>query len=273
MRPESGRFRPELLACVVCLLALAVPAGAAARFPSTPWNRAWCARLSGDSVCRWRGQVRVADRVGAALGPDELLPPRRSRLIGGEGTRVMTGPNAEARLLFRNRARCSLGGNGQAGEYFAHPREEVLFNQFLGYSSCTSIRGGANSEVSVLCSPEERCPVTMRWNGTYFVKSEAPEATASITDTYVRRARIVVCSGSIRVRAETENSFAESSGQAGSGSRWLIVVEETTTTTYDESSGATGSSDSVQISVSQRRRGRGPCASSSIEEQEHTVTP
>lgn len=275
MRRATGRTRPRLLTCGLCLLALTFPAAANARFPSSPWPEQWCARLSGDSVCRWRGLVRVADQTGAALAPEQLLPLHRARLLGDEGTRVTTGPNAVARLLFRGRARCSLGGNGQPGDYFAHPGAETLFNQYLGYTTCTSLRGRTPKSASVLCSPEEPCPATLRWNGTFFTKSESPKATSSLVDTYVRRARIVVCSGFVRVRAEDENSFAETSGTASRGSHWVIVVEEKKTTTYEETptGPVTGTSNSVSISVSDRRHGRGACASSSIEEQEHTVVP
>lgn len=275
MRRVTGRIRPQLLAWALCLLALGFPAAADARFPSSPWGDQWCARLSGDSVCRWRGLVRVADRVGADLAPEQLLPLRQARLLGGEGTRVTTGPNAIARLLFRGRARCRLGGNGQPGDYFAHPGEETLFNQYLGYASCTSLGSSIPKEATVLCSPEEPCPATLRWNGTFFTKSGSPEATSSLVDTYVRRVRIVVCSGFVRVQAEDENSFAEASGYAGSDSRWVIVVEEKRTTTYEEgpTGTVTGTSKSVYISFSQREKGRGGCAASSIEEQEHTVAP
>jgi hypothetical protein len=226
-------------------------------------------------VCRWRGLVRAADQGESGLDPEQLLPLRQARLLDQEGTRLTTGPNAVARLLFRGRARCSLGGNGQAGDYFAHSDEETLFNQYLGYSSCSSLTGRTHNEASILCSPEERCPATLRWNGTFFTKSERPEATSSLVDTYVRRSRIVVCSGHIRVRAEDENSFAETAGRTNGENRWVIVVEETRTTTYEETptGTVTGSSQSVSISLSERERGRGDCASSSIEEQEHIVTP
>lgn len=275
MRRTTGRIRPQLLACALCFMALTLPTTADARFPSSPWGDQRCARLSGDSVCRWRGLVQVADRVGAALAPEQLLPLRQARRLGGEGTRVTTGPNAVARLLFRGRARCRLGGSGQPGDYFAHPGEETLFNQYLGYASCTSFNGSAPKEASVLCSPEEPCPATLRWNGTFFTKSRPPEATSSLVDSYVRRVRIVVCSGFVRVRAEDEHGFAEGGGHADRDSRWVIVVEEKRTTTYEE--GPTGTvtdtSKSVRISLSQREQGRGGCASSSIEEQEHTVAP
>lgn len=268
------RRRSALIVGVLCLPALVAPASASARFPSSPLRQVWCAHLTGDSICRWRGQVVVADRAAGVMAPETVLPWRQSRLLGAEGSRVLTGPNANARLLFRNRARCTLGGNGQPGEYFAYPGNEILFRQFLGYSSCSTVRGAPAGEAGILCSSEERCPGTMRWNGTYLIKTEAPEATASLTDTYVRRARIVVCNGSIEVRAEDENGFARSSGQASYNSRWLIVVEEVTLTTYKEGTeGTTGTSHSISISVSQRQRGRGPCASSSVEEQEHSVTP
>jgi len=275
MRLGIGRGGPMLLACVLCLPALAFPAGASARFPGNPLREVWCAPLSGDSVCRWRGLVWAADSTGASLAPGELLSPRLSRLIGSGGTRVMTGPNAIARLHFRNRARCSLGGNGQAGDYFAHPSEEVLFNQYLGYSLCTSIRGGIHREAGILCSPEETCPVTMRWNGTYFVKSEPQEATASVTDTYVRRARIVVCSGSVRIMIDHENAFSEGFGEASGNNRYLIVVEDIISTTYADQIGSatTGSRHTIRIALSRQQQGPGACASSSVEEQEHMVTP
>jgi hypothetical protein len=274
MRSTLDRIGSWPFSWTLCLLLLVIPTSASASFPSDPLSHVWCPRLEGDSVCRWRGSVRVADRVGASLNPEELLPFRQSRLIGGEGTWVFTGPNAVARLIFRKRARCSLGGDGEPGEYFAHPGEEVLFEQSLGYSTCTSSRGGGSNETSVLCSPEEKCPATLRWNGTYFVKTDASEAAASVTDTYVRRIRIVVCSGYVHVRAEDENSSAESTGRANFLSHWLIVVEETTSTSYEEDVGSptTGSSHSVHITVSQREPGRGACESKSIEEQEHTVS-
>jgi hypothetical protein len=274
MSPSRG-LRSPLLAGALSLLALLAPAAASARFPANPLRQVWCARLAGDSICRWRGQVVVAERAVGIMAAETLLPLHQSRLLGAEGSRVLTGPNATARLLFRNRARCSLGGNGQSGDYFAYPGSEVLFRQFLGYSSCTTLRGAPDGEAGILCSSEERCPGTMRWDGTYLIKTEPPEATASLTDTYVRRARIVVCSGSIEVRTEGENGFSRASGQAGFNSRWLIVVEEVTSTTYQEGIGSntTGTSHSISISVSQQQRGRGPCASSSVEEQEHNVTP
>lgn len=266
----SNHWRP-LLVCALSVLALAFPTAAIARFPGHPLRQLWCAPLSGDSICEWRGQVRVADEAAGVPLSEELLRRHQSRLIGSEGSRVLTGPNAIARLLFRNRARCSLGGHGQAGEYFAHSGEERLFGQYVGYSSCTSLRGD-RTEAGILCSPEEKCPATMRWNGTYLVKTEAP-ATASLTDSYIRRARIVVCSGSVRVRDEEENTIAES-GASGNG-RWVIVVEETTSTTYAEEIGSpvTETRHSIRIEVSEHQPGRGACKATSIEEQEHNVTP
>lgn len=275
---SRARTHGSAIACAILVLALVLPAFASARFEGNLGRATWCLRLSGDSVCSWRGKVRAADRVAGVLAPEQLLPPHQSRLIGSEGTRVGTGRNAVAHVLFRGRARCTLGGQGQPGDYFTHASEETLFNQYLGYSSCSSLRGRAPREAGVLCSEsEEPCPATIGWTGTFFTKTVASEATASIVDTYTQRQRIVVCSGSIRVRVEDERSSAEASGGASGNSRYVIVIEEVRTTTYEEdpdgTSTATGTSNSVSIVAEQHQRGRGACESSSISEQEHTVTP
>jgi hypothetical protein len=203
-----------------------------------------------------------------------MLPPRRARQVGPEGTRVITGPNAVARVGFGNRARCTLGGNGEFGEFFARRAEEVLFRQVLGFSSCSSLKGPA--EAGILCSSEEKCPATLRSTGTFFVKNLAPEASASLTEIFVRRARIVVCAGFVRVWAQNEFGYAEARGRVTGENRFVILVEESSKRTEDETPEGgifNATEDSLSVSAVGRIPGRGGCAESFVEEQEHTVIP
>lgn len=219
----------------------------------------WCGSRSADWICRWNGVV---------LAEEQMLPRRRARRIPTQGTKLNTGPTALARLTFENRARCTLGGNGQPGEFFARRDQEVLFRQVLGFSSCTSLRGQRN-EVSLLCSAEERCPGTLKSTGTFVTKSTAPQATASATETLVRHTRIVACTGFIRVRVEDESGVSEAAGEATGVNRFIVTIEETVRRTDDETINATETSRSVRAAGGFAR----VCRASVVERQEQTFIP
>jgi hypothetical protein len=259
---------------LVLVVTLALGGYADGRSLHLPPDSDWCGNPSSDWICHYRGTIWVADSASGALAPDQVLASGAKRHIGSEGTRITTGPNAVARVRYKSRAKCSLGGNGQVGQFFTRPDEELLFRQSAGYSSCSTFRRHP-AEANILCSPEEKCPATLKATGTFFVKTFAPEASASSTETFVRRARIVVCAGSIQVRAESEGSFAEAAGGASGGNRFVVLVEEVSSTTVDESAGEnkTETVHKVNVNVVGHPLGPGGCAASLIEEQEHTFTP
>jgi hypothetical protein len=251
------------------VLCLAQPAHSSAWpgkfFDASP---AWCGSSgASDWVCRWRGHTYI---------DDELLPKRQARLLPAGPARVYTPLSSLARLTFRNQARCTIGGGNLPSEVITR-WEDTLLKQISGDASCTNLKTG--QPIETLCDDRrEQCSGEVRARGTFISHVvPPPEATASLTEAFYRKVRIVVCAGSVRARVENDSSFSEGGGSATGGNRFVITMEETRNVTSDETVTEAGTavvnskSSSVKVNVIGTMPGPGPCASSFVEEQEHTI--
>ncbi|HEV2790574.1 MAG TPA: hypothetical protein VGV69_04670 [Solirubrobacterales bacterium] len=264
---------------LVAILTLAVthpsPAQAWSGKPRIPGGSSWCGNSQAkDWACRWQGHAFSA---GVNETP-VLLPMRRPKRLF-HGTRISTGSDGIARLAFLDEARCTVGGgkSDMPSEVEVRWESDVLMRQISGDSSC-SMRN-SRAPLETLCDPGKPCAAKIRARGTFLVQLPAPEVTASLTETFHRYARVVVCAGSIKVQAATETSSAEASGSASGNNRYVITVVESVERTEDETVSPTGTStvsdsrSSISIEVVGTVRGPGRCASSSVQKQERSVTP
>lgn len=267
------RTRGVKVAVVVALLAVVSLLGLAHSPPSSARaSFSWCgSSYSKDWVCRWQGQ--------AFFGPQQeslrLLPQRQARPLP-RGTHVATSPSGRARLAFRDDANCTVGGGGEWSEVVAR-WEEVMLRQIRGAYNCIST---SSESVKSFCDPNgENCKVKMTSRGAYLAQlAPPPEATASLTESFRRHAQIVVCSGFVRVQVGDEAGGAEAVGRSSGKGRFVITVEERVERTEDEtvtpegSSSISSESSSVDVDVIGTVPGRGRCASSFVQTQEHSVS-
>lgn len=182
------------------------------------------------------------------------------------GSSVTTAPRSLARLTFKNQARCTLGGLALS-RIFVRAEESSLFTQEQGYSSCTSLHGG--QPINVLCKPDEPCGAEVRARGTYLVKIPPPAATISATEIVRRVARVVVCSGFVRVRIERDGSYSESTGRSSGINRYVLLIEETFRNTDHDN--LNEREITLDTSVVGNQPGPGDCADPAVEEQQETV--
>jgi len=227
----------------------------------------WCGSSgAGDSVCRWLGHTYI---------DGQLLPKRRPRPLAPL-TKVFTPLNSLSRLTMRNQARCTVGGGDRPSEVVSR-WEGSLLRQISGDASCTSLTTGLPLET--LCDPTEHCSGEIRARGTFLVNVLPPaDASASLTESFRRRAKIVICAGAVRVRVGNDSTFSEASASVTGGNRFVIFIEEVRSLTRDEAitetetSISSSTNESTDLEVWGTMPGPGPCDSSFVEEQEHTVT-
>ncbi|HYJ22826.1 MAG TPA: hypothetical protein VEW07_12500 [Solirubrobacterales bacterium] len=231
---------------------------------------AWCGGSeTSDWVCRWLGGVFS----GLGETPPQPLPWRRARPVS-QSTRVFTAANGLARLSFGNEAHCTVGGGSdQPSEIVARWESDVLMRVVRGDASCTAASPRPASEFFCDASTGP-CSLKVRARGTYIAQLEPPpEALASLTESFHRHARLVVCSGFIRVEVDGGEALGSVSGR----NRFVITVDETVERTEDEtvtpngSSKVSSSASGASIDVVGTIPGRGQCASSFVQSQERTV--
>jgi hypothetical protein len=238
----------------------------------------WCGSSPNkDWVCRWQDKVYA----GPTRETLQLLPQRQPRRILPR-THVATASDGLARLAFHGRgeANCTVGGGSDT------PSEVIVrwppgrrMQQIHGDFSCSS--GDSKAPDESFCNSDgSSCRLELRSRGTYLASvAPLPEATASLTESFHRRARIVVCSGFVRVRVVGEGGEGEEFGRSNGRNRFVITIDERTERTEDEtvtpesSSSISSSSSSVEINVIGTVPGRGRCASSFVQTQEHFVEP
>jgi hypothetical protein len=236
-------------------------------------SQRWCGNTARDWVCRWQGAVYTA----APSEKGRLLPRRRARRVH-PGTRIATAPNGLARLTFRDEANCTVGGGGEErSEVVARWEPDVLLRQISGDYACSS--SAAKPPVESFCDQDgSKCAMRLRSRGTYLARlAGPPEATAWFTESVLRHAQLVVCSGFVRVEISSEFGGGEAFGSASGNSRFVITVTERVERTEDETVTPTGSStissnsSSIDIDVVGTVPGRGKCESSFVQTQERFV--
>ncbi|HVD38236.1 MAG TPA: hypothetical protein VNC15_05345, partial [Solirubrobacterales bacterium] len=213
-RGFSGPAAKVTLAVTTLLAGLAlVPSTSQARY--TPAN-GWCGPpKEADWVCGWKGASFLTPPGGS-----EQALPLRSALSLPARSRVKAAPGGTARLTFRAKAHCTVGGKGADwSEAVTRWEPGVLMRQISGDSSCT-IRG-RSAPITTFCEDSEvECPVRIRARGTFLLQGLEPhsEALASsestVAESIERHARLVICDGAVQVtvEGEAEEAFGRADG-------------------------------------------------------------
>jgi hypothetical protein len=249
------------LLCLSCL-ALGAALCAATEGQAFSGSSHWCGYDQvNDWVCRFKGAV---------FKNDELLP-KQGRRKAESGSKITTGPNSLARLALKNEAHCVIGGANPSELLTRTGLNGALLTQKAGSSSCTMPKTG--QPLRIMCGLGERCPVELRIKGTVLiavsVPSTASASTTEVTETFHQRGRIVLCTGSLRVRAETETGFSEAAGSASGRSRFIVIVE--LTITKHEENGSVSKDESVSVNVAGQPAGAGGCNASTVQEERESV--
>ena len=247
-----------------------LPEVSAARFGR---SNGWCGPShKADWVCGWEG----ASWLTAPEAAEQPLP-LRGALPLPKGSTVKAAADGKARLTFHAKAHCSLGGkSAEVSEVVVRWEPDVLMRQISGDSSCT-IRG-KEAPVTTFCEASDReCPVRIRARGTFLLQGPGPYAgaVASLSESFARRARLVICDGvaGIKVEGETE----EVVGRADGLNRFVITIDEARAHAEAEVNSPAGSASAeatasiISVSVIGTVRGPGPCRASSVQEQEESV--
>lgn len=281
-----ARDLPALVTAVAVLVltllsAIALlPGTSAARY--APPN-GWCGpSQKADWACGWEGTSSLTPPGGV----EQPLPLRSARSLP-RGSRVKAAPSGSTRLTFRAQAHCTVGGkSAETSEVVARWEPDVLMRQISGDSSCT-IRG-KGAPVTTFCEASEtHCPVRIRALGTFLLQGPQPypEALASLSESFERHARLVICDGVAGIKVEDEPE--EVVGRADGHNRFVITIDEAivhveaeaTAHVEDETTSATGSASAeatasiISLTVIGTLRGPGPCKASVVQEQERSVEP
>lgn len=200
------------LRLVVALLGLAATCVLLTSAPSSDGRAAradrWCGSLGPkDWLCRDFGEVRLdGNRVG-----------RRARRMW-RGQRVWVDAASRGLITFRRTALCALGGSGAVTEATVRPpgrRGRVtLLRQLSGASSCTTARG-RKIDFGFFCGFDGRCPALLRADGT--VINHRDRSGGAAASSAVERVTSTICTGSYRVRVESDGGYAESAGGSNLG--------------------------------------------------------
>jgi hypothetical protein len=253
------------------LSAIALPPGiSAARY--APSN-GWCgSSQKADWACGWEG----ASYLTPPGGIERPLLLRSSLLLPG-GSRVKAAPSGSAHLTFRAKAHCIVGGkSAETSEVVARWEPDVLMRQISGDSSCT-IRG-REAPITTFCEASEaHCPVRIRALGTFLLQGPKPypEALASLSESFERQARLVICDGVARIKVEGEPE--EAVGRADGHNRFVITIDEAIAhveaeaTSPSSSAFAEATASIISLTVIGTLRGPGPCEASGVQEQERSV--
>lgn len=225
----------------------------------------WCGgSLGSDWVCGKQGSARAGSASLRSGGVRRIRP----------NTVVWAERGSAARVSLRNQARCTIGGGESASEVISRPRIGILLRQRLGDSACTTPQRQIAIE---LCAVDD-CIALLRAEGTALASILSPEATASLTESFYRRIRIVSCSGYVSVSAGGQVA----AGGARGRNRFVIEVVESSSRTEDETTTETpdggtttesvsSASSSVTVKEIGELPGRGPCAASFVREGERSV--
>jgi hypothetical protein len=237
----------------------------------------WCGpSQEADWVCGWKGASFLTPPGGS-----EQALPLRSALSLPARSRVKAAPGGSARLNFRAKAHCTVGGKGADwSEAVTRWEPGVLMRQISGDSSCT-IRG-RSAPITTFCEDSEvECPVRIRARGTFLLQGLEPhsEALASsestVAESIERHARLVICDGAAHVTVEGEAE--EAFGRADGSNRFVITINEVSAHAEAEVTSPAGSATAeatasiISITVIGTLRGPGPCKASTVEEQERSV--
>jgi hypothetical protein len=167
-----------------------------------------------DSVCRAQGSVFKE------LDP---LPMRRLVPWSGE-TSLSASPGALAWVSFANQARCELGASSSLSQIETRP-PGALFSQLYGRTKCKVY--GREGKVEFLCEITGGCPAQLTIRGEFIARElRRGQARAAEAEGFLRRTRIVVCSGFARVRVETEGALAEIGGGATGNNEFVALITE-----------------------------------------------
>jgi hypothetical protein len=248
-----GPGRMATLVVALSLLVGAASSGATADDTSAArFGARWC---GGDASTDW-----VCHRRGAVYQAGALLPHGRA-VTATEGVPISTGSLSKARLSFRGQAICTLEESSEI-----YPRQgppSSLYSQEWGSSSCTSPRG---KSIRLLCGQRERCPAQVRTTGTSLFKVFGTGAArSSATEEVRRQARIVSCSGFVRVVADGGVFEGGSNGR----NRFVVVIVERRRVVSEE--GSQESEESLKVTLSGHVPGRGDCRDQVVREQEAAV--
>lgn len=269
------KWSPILAATLVVLLHSPT---AALSFPGalTGHPRAWCGKsYSSDWVCRQQGDA-YSGRSAETL----LLLPRLRPYLLSPGAHVATAPGGLARIALRRQGHCIVGGSDSVfSEVLVRGEPGSVLQHIQGESVC-SIHS-PRAPVETLCDgPSGTCSAEISGRATFFLNLGAPtEAVASLTEHYERHARIVVCSGYVRVSAGDESGRSEAAASVSGNERFVITIDEVRENTEDEvvtpeaTVKASAHASSVTLGVVGTIPGRGRCAASFVEQEERSVEP
>jgi hypothetical protein len=190
---------------------------------------------------------------------------------------VTTASSGSARLTFRSEAHCTVGGEAAGpSEVVVRWEPDVLMRQISGDSSCT-VRG-KQSPVTTFCEASAvRCPVRVRAEGTYLLQGPGPlsNAFATVSNEFVRHARLVICDGVARIKVQGEQE--EAFGRANGHERFVIAIDEARAYAKaevelpTESATAEANASIISLSVIGTLPGPGPCKAPTVQEQERSV--
>jgi hypothetical protein len=264
-----------MIAMVALVMTLLVgvsllPEASAARYGR---SNGWCGPShKADWVCGWEGTNWLTPPNMA-----EQSLPLRGPMRLPKGSKVKAAADGKARLTFHAKAHCTVGGKSdEVSEVVVRWEPDVLMRQISGDSSCT-IRG-EEAPVTTFCEASDtRCPVRIRARGTFLLQGPGPYAgaVASLSESFARHARLVICDGVVGVKIEGEKE--EVVGRADGLNRFVITIDEALAHAEVEVNSPAGSASAeatasiISVSVIGTVRGPGPCNASSVQEQEESV--